>query len=1365
MVKKKILSIALSLVLGLGSTAFVSPAVFAAEETEIVYLPETGTSTELQNEEAFHMTLPEAVEEPASLETALELQDSGADDSASEALPDAAVTDEAKETAPGGSDTAETEAETEAQDEAGTETPAESEGPDETEVTAETESVQEPKALEETGADSDEEEPGNTGEEDNPSRDTQGEDYYYQFRNWNALPGWERTYERRYYVQPAEDEETTYNITDIVPVSEGWENIITLRREYADNDPSGEDWWWVIRARSGGTVELEVQAERLDGSPWSYYFFISVGEDAYTLTVDSETGQDYHLPGDAPVLKAYAQHFSSDPERDGDLSGLGYRWEINSGEEGIEALNTPVEDDPSRVQVIFGSLPEGRDEVEVYIQVFLLDENGNEVGQSGWIMWLRDEYKELYPTRIDGNLPVGGTAQVPAELRSYPADTPAGYETIADVGFRWFYDPNAVEIFAPDGSRVSPEGAELTPASSDSGSCDFTIHRLREWDTNLHLEAVWTENGEERAAYRDFYLNRCEYRIWIDDQGNNLLYRDSTLEFRLITEGLEELAAGQDYNIELNVGRRGEGRWDTLFTPGEEYDFDWETGTITLYGSRIFETGVDQVNFYAGIWIQTGEGEQDWSLVSDYTDCRAELRESRMDLDREWDRSMLRGWDGTVDCRRNIYVENALFPDGRDFEYTVINVEIIRDEPLDGQAGPVITDFHRDQNENDPDDYWWYYRVDNYGEASLRVTYQLPQDLGGGTDSYEFTISVGRDVYNVMLVTGDGVSRALPGGSLDLYALTSRESEYDNSLDGITYRWELLDNGADFAVLNEIPGEPWHRQMKFRDLYDGEDGIWQDVRVRVTICDGTDEETGEPIVRAFSECNLVMASVYIQIIPTLAGLDLDMGGSVTETWEVRHYPDDSADGFRLMENVHYYWYYDPGCVRITDANGQTVGNNDDQGNYQDSDASLGTRCLFTIERLENWGTNIHLEAVWEDEYGGRHNEGWDYYLDNKDYNIWFERDQVNVYDDSQTTITLDTRQLGALDCQIVYEIGVQEYNEETDSHHWVELFDEESGIYQIDGNNITLFGSEIARRRLGGVNVHARLLYQGEDIRDAWCWAELNESCGSHFWATGVWQEATCEEPGILVKICPKCFEMRWEEIPAKGHTLEKIAAKAATLTAEGNIEYYRCIDCGKLFADAEGNEEISLEETVIPKLLPQEITAKAKASSIAVGKTTTITVTGNIGKLTYKSANTKIAAVSSAGKITAKSVGTVKITVTAAASGLYGKATKTITIKVTKGAQPMTVNAVKKTVLYTKVKSAAQAITGAVTVSKAQGKVTYVKSKGAAALTVNKSTGAITVKKGTAKGTYKIVIKVTAAGNTNYKSGSKSVTVTVVVK
>ena len=78
-----------------------------------------------------------------------------------------------------------------------------------------------------------------------------------------------------------------------------------------------------------------------------------------------------------------------------------------------------------------------------------------------------------------------------------------------------------------------------------------------------------------------------------------------------------------------------------------------------------------------------------------------------------------------------------------------------------------------------------------------------------------------------------------------------------------------------------------------------------------------------------------------------------------------------------------------------------------------------------------------------------------------------------------------------------------------------------------------------------------------------------------------------------------------------------------------------------------------------------QTINAKAKASSVAVGKTTTITTTGAKGSLTYKSSDTAIATVGSTGKVTAKKVGTVKITVTAAETDEYKKATKTVTIKV----------------------------------------------------------------------------------------------------
>lgn len=77
-------------------------------------------------------------------------------------------------------------------------------------------------------------------------------------------------------------------------------------------------------------------------------------------------------------------------------------------------------------------------------------------------------------------------------------------------------------------------------------------------------------------------------------------------------------------------------------------------------------------------------------------------------------------------------------------------------------------------------------------------------------------------------------------------------------------------------------------------------------------------------------------------------------------------------------------------------------------------------------------------------------------------------------------------------------------------------------------------------------------------------------------------------------------------------------------------------------------------------------------------------------------------------------------------------------------------------------------AYTGKVT--QAQGTRTFAVSKWVAAkakghFIVNKTTGKITVKKSTLKGSYKFQAKVTAKGNANYKSGSKAVTVTVVVR
>ena len=86
------------------------------------------------------------------------------------------------------------------------------------------------------------------------------------------------------------------------------------------------------------------------------------------------------------------------------------------------------------------------------------------------------------------------------------------------------------------------------------------------------------------------------------------------------------------------------------------------------------------------------------------------------------------------------------------------------------------------------------------------------------------------------------------------------------------------------------------------------------------------------------------------------------------------------------------------------------------------------------------------------------------------------------------------------------------------------------------------------------------------------------------------------------------------------------------------------------------------------------------------------------------------------------------------------------------------------KTVKAKKVKKAKQTTTKVV-VKGAQGKVTYKKASGSAKLSIGKSTGKITVKKGTKKGTYKLKVKITAAGSTNYAAATVTKTIKVKVK
>ena len=88
-------------------------------------------------------------------------------------------------------------------------------------------------------------------------------------------------------------------------------------------------------------------------------------------------------------------------------------------------------------------------------------------------------------------------------------------------------------------------------------------------------------------------------------------------------------------------------------------------------------------------------------------------------------------------------------------------------------------------------------------------------------------------------------------------------------------------------------------------------------------------------------------------------------------------------------------------------------------------------------------------------------------------------------------------------------------------------------------------------------------------------------------------------------------------------------------------------------------------------------------------------------------------------------------------------------------------------TVKYKQLKKKTQTVkrSKAISISGAKGTVTYVKASGNKKISVNKKTGKITVRKKLKKGTYKLKVKVKAAGNSRYKSVTKKVTVKIKVK
>ena len=236
-------------------------------------------------------------------------------------------------------------------------------------------------------------------------------------------------------------------------------------------------------------------------------------------------------------------------------------------------------------------------------------------------------------------------------------------------------------------------------------------------------------------------------------------------------------------------------------------------------------------------------------------------------------------------------------------------------------------------------------------------------------------------------------------------------------------------------------------------------------------------------------------------------------------------------------------------------------------------------------------------------------------------------------------------------------------------------------------------------------------------------------------------------------------------------------------------IEYVKNVDVGTATVTVTGvhGYEGTVTGTFAIVKAANPITTRATVTSVsatydpsAVNATAVnVTVRGAVGAVTYANVSTTevtrgFAVDTVTGEVmlpkaTRAVTYTVKVRVTAAGNKNYRAGSKVVSYKivVNKAANPMTAKSTKASLSATYDPKAATVTPKNVGTSGKVGALSYENASAdatARGFAVDPATGEVTLPKATRAGTYDVRVKVTAAGNKNYKVGSKTVSYKMVV-
>ncbi len=918
------------------------------------------------------------------------------------------------------------------------------------------------------------------------------------------LPGWYATINHweRVFVENTEYpdgmdlsyETTNVSIESQDPAESGKE-VLSLEVHYPDGDTSSDDYWWDYVAQNTGTAVVRVDYKDIDGNAQSYTFDVYVKGDVYGVRVSAEDGSTVTRPGGTINLVTDVWHHSGDEEQEGVTDNLVYAWNLkavgdNPDPEDFASLQES--DGGKKASVTFSTQVESDKpwselDAEVFIYTGSVAEE-NKVGYASIRLSVADSYTELWPAQIDSYADVGTTQNVTAEFRLYPGSDDREYDLVSPedgtVTYYWYYDNNAFRVYDKDGNQVGNEdenGAYIGSDASTGPSCSFTIYRRRQWDTDILLKACWKNaDGEEFWEERHFHMEERYYKVWVDVE-NDRVFSDANPSYPVIVDGVsEEAVYGTDYNIDLKIGPLGDHGISDTFTEGVEYTFDGKN--LTFDGQKLAAYGLqDDQMIGADLTLILGD-EEVWVENRDFR-----FREARADYEREYDRDMLTGWDGSVNGHYNVHLENGQYPDGYESEYIVQDVKIISDEPWDGEDGPVIDDFHRDQDENDPSNFWWYYHVNNRGKATLEVTFQ---DLNGEEQKYTFDLNVGDDVYHVHMDSVDKDRQGLPGDTFELYAdghheYYDEDGHHHDDTEGLSYQWKI-EEGSEYARLEVDQEDSAKARLCLNEeLPEGRDWIDEMIRVSVRILDGEGNETG-----GNDQSEFWVKSEFFEIWPLSLDSDLDIGASIEDVeFEVRRYSADK-ENYEVIDDqydVQYEWHYDENALTVTDGEDTVI-----------ADGETAEGNTFTFTRKREWHTDFSVRAFWTEGRDNDQDAFGDYWFNDKYYEIRFFNDEDTIRSDETKSFAVDTAGLGQLDAQIFLIVNYQSGEDPDDINSFTDMT--EGVEYTIDpsGTSVTVDGGKVEKRLTESAfdkdafNIGAAIVINGEIYGNSWRWCHVN---------------------------------------------------------------------------------------------------------------------------------------------------------------------------------------------------------------------------------------------------------------------------------